>query len=248
MSTPALTTTIIATETVPLTIPILVGMAATVESGATGRVRVLCRAGTLGRSAELVTLRFARGEDHEDEVEIGLVVHFDVLPPGHGGDEIVCLRLRRRNRQWMPDIDDAEVLPGRRRNVRAPSFSKFRLKEYPIPPAMKGITEAEDGDGGRALDLLMDAFPCLSQPLSPRNYSARLSTLLFLEELEQWRAIRRYDMFDVSFERRGQYLGLEVPGLAEKRPSLVLGDSVVVTRDGTLSYEGCVHEVLQRVR
>lgn len=48
--------------------------------------------------------------------------------------------------------------------------------------------------------------------------------------------MRAYDMENVSMRRRGLYLSLEVPGLAEKRPSLVHGDFIVARHaydDGT---------------
>lgn len=38
--------------------------------------------------------------------------------------------------------------------------------------------------------------------------------------------MRAYDMENVSMKRRGLYLSLEVPGLAERRPSLVHGDFI----------------------
>lgn len=43
----------------------------------------------------------------------------------------------------------------------------------------------------------------------------------------------------------GQYLSLEVPGLAEGRPSLLMGDRVVVcvTGGGEREWEGYIHEV-----
>lgn len=40
--------------------------------------------------------------------------------------------------------------------------------------------------------------------------------------------MRAYDMENVTMRRRGLYLSLEVPGLAEKRPSLVHGDYIFV--------------------
>lgn len=49
---------------------------------------------------------------------------------------------------------------------------------------------------------------------------------------------------------RGEYLSLSVPGLAERRPSLMVGDTVLVSSpclspgEGELHYEGYVHEVL----
>ena len=59
----------------------------------------------------------------------------------------------------------------------------------------------------------------------------------------------------VPLRPRGQYLSLEVPGLAEGRPSLLLGDRVVATvaregeeeeeeeRGGEEYWEGYIHEV-----
>ena len=38
--------------------------------------------------------------------------------------------------------------------------------------------------------------------------------------------MRDYDMECVSFGRKGPFLTLEVPGLAERRPSLIYGDYV----------------------
>jgi hypothetical protein len=38
--------------------------------------------------------------------------------------------------------------------------------------------------------------------------------------------MRAYDMEAVGMKRRGHYLSLEVPGLAERRPSLVTGDHI----------------------
>lgn len=37
----------------------------------------------------------------------------------------------------------------------------------------------------------------------------------------------RYDMEYVTLRKRGLYLSLEVPGLAERRPSLVRGDFIL---------------------
>src|SRR5690606_13982667 len=63
----------------------------------------------------------------------------------------------------------------------------------------------------------------------------------------------RYNRDDVVLEttKSGHLLRLHVPGLAEKRPSLLLGDSVYIslaTDTGTISrrkYQGIVHQVEQ---
>ena len=42
--------------------------------------------------------------------------------------------------------------------------------------------------------------------------------------------MQEYDLSEVTFRHAGPYLALEVPGLAEKRPSLLMGDSVIAPR------------------
>jgi helicase MOV-10 len=57
--------------------------------------------------------------------------------------------------------------------------------------------------------------------------------------------IRKYDLQGVSMRIEKQYLVLKVPGLAEKRPSVLFGDSVFVTLLGEKEkeYQGYVHKV-----
>lgn len=53
-------------------------------------------------------------------------------------------------------------------------------------------------------------------------------------------------MFQVCLRHCGEYLALGVPGLAEGRPSVLIGDKVILTDpsdpDGPC-FEGYVHEV-----
>lgn len=56
--------------------------------------------------------------------------------------------------------------------------------------------------------------------------------------------MRSYDMEGVTMKNRRQMLALEVPGLAEKRPSLVSGDYIfakLAFEDGTSTpaYQAC---------
>ncbi|XP_049849991.1 uncharacterized protein LOC126320571 [Schistocerca gregaria] len=90
------------------------------------------------------------------------------------------------------------------------------------------------------------------------NYKSKMHSLLFVEEAEQRKLIREYDMPSVEFQHVDSYfirdteyfvdplepmLRLRVPGLAEKRPSLLAGDLVYAWVPGTsdVEYEGYIH-------
>ena len=60
------------------------------------------------------------------------------------------------------------------------------------------------------------------------NYKEKFAKLIYLEELENTEIMTQYSLCSVAFQRHGQYLSLEVPGLAEKRPSLALGDVAII--------------------
>lgn len=77
----------------------------------------------------------------------------------------------------------------------------------------------------------------------------RLLLSFFAKIGEFWlqKDMRSHDMESVAMRRRGnQFLSLEVPGLAEKRPSLVQGDFILAKlasecgNDMTRKYQVCV--------
>lgn len=55
------------------------------------------------------------------------------------------------------------------------------------------------------------------------NYKEKFSTLLWLEEIHAEIELKEYNMSGVTLKRNGGLLVLEVPGLAESRPSLYAG-------------------------
>ena len=63
---------------------------------------------------------------------------------------------------------------------------------------------------------------------------------------------KRYDHHhhpQAEFEMDGMFLNLQVPGLMEGRPSLILGDRLIVSKNenllsGKVSYMGSVHQVV----
>ncbi|XP_039261183.2 putative helicase MOV-10 [Styela clava] len=144
-----------------------------------------------------------------------------------------------------------EIVPG----VRPPSLStdklerKLKLAEFNIPTNVKNalnegafVRDAQPS-GYKAMRELIEAS------LDKSNYAEKFHLLLYLEELQNIVDIRRYDMSSVRMTKEGKMLFLEVPGLAEKRPSVLRGDRIfVAVKDANGSeikkeYEGYVHHV-----
>ncbi|NXO67527.1 SDE3 helicase, partial [Phainopepla nitens] len=95
----------------------------------------------------------------------------------------------------------------------------------------------------------------LEAPLQAENYHQKFQLLLHLEEIQMEVDIRRYDMQDVTMVQERALLVLEVPGVAENRPSVLRGDHLFVhlssERDHSplIRYKGYVHGVeLEKVR
>ncbi|KAK7101774.1 RNA helicase Mov10l1-like [Littorina saxatilis] len=90
--------------------------------------------------------------------------------------------------------------------------------------------------------------PCISQRLSMDNYIQRMATLLHMEEVQMELDIQEFSMQRVCLQNAGEYLSLQVPGLEEGRPSVLIGDSVILSSPvdpDEPQYQGIVHE-LQR--
>ncbi len=159
-----------------------------------------------------------------------------------GRNKFSCWRASWVARELENTIVAAEltrVVPGRRRRPADQGSTKFlsrKAKAYDVPEEL-----------WRYQDSLVDRYPNLVDNLSMANYVARFSTLLHLEEMAEAELIAAYEMHGAKLFRRGEYLGLEVPGLSEKRPSLVIGDCALVqtAADGYAKvFEGCINEVL----
>ncbi|KAI3730261.1 hypothetical protein L1987_61430 [Smallanthus sonchifolius] len=92
---------------------------------------------------------------------------------------------------------------------------RYKLLEYPIPKAIREVIESK-------------ATPdSLIEGLAHKNYAPFFRTLLIMEEIKLEYDMRTYDMQNVTFKTKGKFLTLQVPGLAERRPSLVTGDLII---------------------
>lgn len=131
------------------------------------------------------------------------------------------------------------IIPGEQiqrftKKLRLPN----KLGQYRVPKELRdAVIECED---------LVDIFPNIPETLCYENYTSKFSILLHLEEIQMMIDIRQFDLERVCLKHAGEYLALKVPGLAEGRPSVLVGDKVYASAPGeseTPLLEGIVHEV-----
>ncbi|KAJ6305750.1 hypothetical protein OIU78_021144 [Salix suchowensis] len=112
---------------------------------------------------------------------------------------------------------------------------KYRLPEFPIPRNLRELLQNK-----RVPDVIME-------DLSMGTYAAFFSTLVAMEELRLEEEMRCHSMEGVNMRRKGsRFLALEVPGLAERRPSLMHGDHVFVKLENAPDsnvYKGHIYRV-----
>ncbi|XP_049290312.1 probable RNA helicase armi isoform X1 [Anopheles funestus] len=88
---------------------------------------------------------------------------------------------------------------------------------------------------------------CLNEKLTPMNYSRIMKNFIYLEEISLQIEFRKHDIERTHFTPEESFLALDVPNIAEARPSIMVGDSVRATapwtKDTTI-YQGVIHRVL----
>lgn len=142
-----------------------------------------------------------------------------------------------------------EVIPGvgfgqKRR------FIAQRIGMFEVPERLRTAYLISD-NRNEMLDNIESMFPCLREELSFKNYVARFQALIHLEEIEYFVNFRNYDRERAHFTRDGEFLSLTIENLSERRPSLVLGDTVRAINpwsssnsNDDRSFDGVIHKVL----
>ncbi|GFO01919.1 RNA helicase mov10l1 [Plakobranchus ocellatus] len=147
-----------------------------------------------------------------------------------------------RSKQFQQPVQkgsNAFLVPGQR-----PKFFKktlilpVKLPHFDVPDYLESCVM----DGRE----LTEVVPLLMQVLDAPIYSRRMSILLHLEEIQMQMDIKQFALTRVCLRHVGEFLALTVPGLAEGRPSVLIGDKIILYNpsdpDGP-SYEGFVHEM-----
>ncbi|KAF6019934.1 MOV10 [Bugula neritina] len=113
----------------------------------------------------------------------------------------------------------------------------LQLKRYPVPQHIKELIRSN-----LPRDTILESLNM--NELSTRTYESHFNNLLYLEQFQMKKDIEYYTMEDAQMrkEARTGLIRLTVPGLAEKRPSVLRGDRLLAS-DGTTKYRGHVHDV-----
>ncbi|XP_069346579.1 RNA helicase Mov10l1 [Eulemur rufifrons] len=200
-----------------------------VPPGGKTSVVVVCDAKNSGRCKELLLLCFS-------DFLIGRYLEVNVVS---GEESLIAVRepfswKKPRSSQALVSTKTTVVVTTQKRNSRRqlPSF----LPQYPIPDRLKKCVEQK-------IDILTFQ-PLLAELLNMSNYKEKFSTLLWLEEIHAEIELKEYNMSGVTLKRNGDLLVLEVPGLAESRPSLYAGDKLILK---TQEYNGHVIEYIAYV-
>ncbi|GAX84128.1 hypothetical protein CEUSTIGMA_g11551.t1 [Chlamydomonas eustigma] len=158
----------------------------------------------------------------------------------------------------LPDIRPKEPFKPRAERMKVvrsadveegvpPPSSGFKFIRRPYgsykPPA-KLMDLFDAGRANGSLASLLPREPIQNIPA----YIEKMVTLLHIEELQHELEVRMYDMQEAELKgNRGQYLSLEVAGLAEGRPSVLKGDAIFVrpatSLEGSKECKGYVHAV-----
>ncbi|XP_063977617.1 probable RNA helicase armi [Diachasmimorpha longicaudata] len=148
------------------------------------------------------------------------------------------------------DCDQENYIPGVRPH-KPVNFMAVKQRTFKVPNRLWDMILPiinERPPQNEAEVTLAEEIPCLSEGLTINNYRNRFHNLLYLEEISLSIDMQKYDMENAILRARDEFLSLEVPGLSEKRPSLMIGDKAVVSfrwdsSKGAFKYEGCIHKV-----
>ncbi|XP_023954942.1 putative helicase MOV-10 [Bicyclus anynana] len=93
--------------------------------------------------------------------------------------------------------------------------------------------------------LLISTRAIFDEGATKNNYMIYFHHLLWWEEIISKINLRKYNMFGVKIENRPEGFFLEVPGLAEKRPSLLRGDRVYIRPQDnqTIVFESIIKDI-----
>jgi hypothetical protein len=148
--------------------------------------------------------------------------------------------LIERKSEWNASRLNNGVIPGDRSFGKNKHIRGIKLPDLRYTNEM--FEMVTKNPGGIAL-----VYPLLRDELTFQNYVDKFQFLIQLEEIENDLNLHIYDQDRSTFRRSGMFFELQVSGLAEGRPSIQIGDSILARPfpSGKRVYQGCIHKVKQ---
>ncbi|KAK2465578.1 hypothetical protein APHAL10511_002470 [Amanita phalloides] len=127
-----------------------------------------------------------------------------------------------------PRKPETKIIKGEKPRLMGSIPYIVKLPGATIPPAL--LAALSEGSRVEITERIRATF--LPAILDPRTHAKYFKTLLWIEEHRTEQDLEKYDLPDAILKKEGLRYFLEVPGLAEKRPSVLLGDRFLVQRHG----------------
>ncbi|KAI0777345.1 P-loop containing nucleoside triphosphate hydrolase protein [Trametes elegans] len=145
--------------------------------------------------------------------------------------------VRRGRAPWQKET---EVLEGE----RPPAMEAVRWVKTLPPSTIPAALATLLGDGATRDAINQVKSRHLPATLKNESHGQYFRVLLWLEEYRMAEDLRMYDIEGARFTKEGRLYTLPVPGLSEKRPSVVPGDTISA-QIGTngQTHRGYVHQV-----
>ncbi|KAI0634732.1 P-loop containing nucleoside triphosphate hydrolase protein [Trametes polyzona] len=208
-------------------------------AGSSASVTITFRQGIRGRAEGRLELTFKIRESQRTFIiarslraVVGNAADHELLRPS-------APYVRRARAPWQ---HGRPVIEGER--PPALDAVKWAVKLPPslIPAALATILA--EGSGRDVLNRVRSQFLPQFEPGTHGNY---FRVLLWVEEARMVEDLHMYDIENTQFTKEGNLYSLPVPGLAEKRPSVVPGDTILAqvgNSDGR-THRGYVHIVVR---
>ncbi|EDW77438.2 uncharacterized protein Dwil_GK18288 [Drosophila willistoni] len=156
----------------------------------------------------------------------------------------------QRNRLYANKVwaNEFNVIPGEYLRPRI-RFVAVRLQQYEVPKKLSEMFFTLE-PRSHMKETVEQEYPQLHLPLTIDNYKEKFSLFLYFDEITVFYSFRNFDIERGRFQRDGDFLSLRVENLAERRPSLVVGDSVhavaicQVDKISKMKFEGVIHKVM----
>ncbi|KDQ10484.1 hypothetical protein BOTBODRAFT_58037 [Botryobasidium botryosum FD-172 SS1] len=165
---------------------------------------------------------------------VGIKAELDALRP-------TAPYVRPERRARRPALDVVDGIP-------PPAMGKVRWVAHFPPYDILGTVTSALASGSIAEKAAHIKKTLLPPVLNSLTYARHWHYLMWIEEDQMLLDLHRYDEEGVGLTQFGKHHWLQVPGLAEKRPSVIVGDKILAQRYACPNdkwYRGHVHVTRQ---